>query len=143
MAMSAKGSYFSKNVIELARKNAELRGFSPSIFESRSIYNLEKDNYSADLVVSCEVLEHLEYPEAGLQALQRVVSQHLIISVPQEPLWRILNMARGRYLWFANTPGHIQHWSKRGFIRLVSRYFDIIESRSPVPWTMLLCCPHR
>ena len=59
MGMSARGSDFSKNVIELAKKNAEVRGFSPSIFESRSIYNLEKDKDSADLVVSCEVLEHL------------------------------------------------------------------------------------
>jgi hypothetical protein len=30
--------------------------------------------------------------------------------VPREPIWRIGNMARGRYLGdLGNTPGHIQH----------------------------------
>lgn len=138
----ARGSDFSENVIELARENAGSHGFSPSLFTSRSIYDLVDHEDGADLVVCCEVLEHLENPTAGLQALQRVVSEHLIISVPREPLWRLLNMARGKYLThFGNTPGHLQHWSKRSFIDLVSEYFEIIETSSPVPWTMLLCCP--
>ena len=95
-------------------------------------------------MVCCEVLEHLEDPEAGLQALQRVARNHLIISVPREPLWCALNMARGKYLTqWGNTPGHIQHWSKEKFIALVSNYFEVIESKSPLPWTMLLCRPRQ
>ncbi|MES2537748.1 MAG: class I SAM-dependent methyltransferase [Pseudomonadota bacterium] len=138
--MSARGCDFSKNVIELARENSIARGLPPSIFESRSIYDLDADQDSADLVVCCEVLEHLEDPEAGLQALKRIASQHLIISVPREPLWCALNLARGKYITrLGNTPGHLQHWSKRGFISLVSKYFDIVETKSPLPWTMLLC----
>ncbi|AMP03321.1 methyltransferase -containing domain protein [Collimonas pratensis] len=42
-----------------------------------------------------------------------------------------------------NTPGHINHWSTRGFIQLISKYFDVIEVKSPLPWTMLLCQPRR
>ena len=37
------------------------------------------------------------------------------------------------------TPGHIQNWSQSQFLSLVSRYFEVLEVRSPVPWTMLLC----
>jgi len=140
--MAARGCDFSTHVIELARENAAGRCLSLSLFEARSIYDLEAGGDSADLVVCCEVLEHLEHPEAGLQALQRVVGRHLIVSVPREPLWGALNLARGKYIsdW-GNTPGHIQHWSKGGFICLVSKYFEVIEVKSPMPWTMLLCRP--
>lgn len=142
--LSAKGSDFSKKIIEIARENAISRGVTPSLFESRSIYDLDAGQDSADLVVCCEVLEHLEDPEVGLQALQRVVKQHLIVSVPQEPLWCALNLVRGKYIMrWGNTPGHIQHWSKSRFVEFVSRYFEVIETRSPLPWTILLCRPRR
>ena len=40
---------------------------------------------------------------------------------PREPLWRGLNIARGAYLKdLGNTPGHLNHWSKRGFVALLS-----------------------
>jgi 2-polyprenyl-3-methyl-5-hydroxy-6-metoxy-1,4-benzoquinol methylase len=142
--LSARGCDFSKEVIEIARENALNRGLSPSLFESKSIYDLDATQDESDLVVCCEVLEHLENPEAGLEALQRITQQHLIVSVPMEPLWCMLNMARGKYLsQWGNTPGHIQHWSKHGFTELVSKYFDIVEISNPLPWTMLLCRPRK
>jgi 2-polyprenyl-3-methyl-5-hydroxy-6-metoxy-1,4-benzoquinol methylase len=102
------------------------------------------DEDSAELIVCCEVLEHIEDPEAGLKALQKVTMQSLILSVPKEPLWRILNLARGKYITsWGNTPGHIQHWSKREFIQLVSKYFEVVEVRSPFPWTMVFCRPYK
>jgi 2-polyprenyl-3-methyl-5-hydroxy-6-metoxy-1,4-benzoquinol methylase len=139
----ARGCDFSKHVIEIARENANGRGLSPSLFESRSIYDLDAKRDSADLVVCCEVLEHLEDPEAGLQALKMVVNQYLILSAPSEPLWRALNLVRGKYIsdW-GNTPGHIQHWSKNAFVQLVSKYFDVARVKSPLPWTMLLSRPY-
>ena len=138
--ITARGSDFSSNVIELARVNAVELGISPDVFEVRSIYEMEPGRDSADLVVCCEVLEHLERPEEGLRALQRIASRYVIVSVPREPIWRLLNMARGKYLAdFGNTPGHIQHWSRDNFVHLVEHYFDIIDVRSPLPWTMLLC----
>ncbi len=136
----ARGSDFSSQIIELARKNALEDNLSPSIFQQRSIYDVNSDHDSADLIVCCEVLEHLEYPEGGLQALQKVVEKHLILSVPREPVWRLFNIVRGKYLTnLGNTPGHIQHWSRSGFIKMVSNYYDIICVKTPLPWTMLLC----
>jgi 2-polyprenyl-3-methyl-5-hydroxy-6-metoxy-1,4-benzoquinol methylase len=142
--IAARGCDFSTYVINLARDNAAVRGLPTSFFETRSIYDLDPGRDGADLVVCCEVLEHLEHPEAGLQALQRTVRRHLIISVPREPLWCVLNLARGEYLGdWGNTPGHLQHWSKGSFVRLVSKYFEVVEAKSPLPWTMLLCRPRR
>jgi len=92
-----------------------------------------------DLATAIEVLEHVPEPEATLAEMARVASEHLLVSVPREPLWRGLNMARGAY-WrsLGNTPGHVNHWSKRGFVSLLSRYGAVEEVRSPFPWTMLL-----
>jgi 2-polyprenyl-3-methyl-5-hydroxy-6-metoxy-1,4-benzoquinol methylase len=92
-----------------------------------------------DLAAAIEVLEHVPEPEATLAEMARVASGHLLVSVPREPLWRGLNMARGAY-WrsLGNTPGHVNHWSKRAFVSLLSRYGTVEEARSPFPWTMLL-----
>ena len=115
---------------------------SKNIFQVKSIYDLDTEADKADLIVCCEVLEHLEHPEEGLRALQSVVDRWLILSVPREPLWSVLNIVRGKYLKeFGNTPGHIQKWSKNSFLRLVSNYFQVLEVKTPLPWVMLLCQP--
>jgi 2-polyprenyl-3-methyl-5-hydroxy-6-metoxy-1,4-benzoquinol methylase len=92
-----------------------------------------------DLAAAIEVLEHVPEPEATLAEMARVARNHMLVSVPREPLWRGLNMARGAY-WreLGNTPGHVNHWSKRDFVSLLSRYGAVEEARSPFPWTMLL-----
>lgn len=138
--INARGSDFSSQVVELAKKNATEEDLSAKVFKQRSIYDIDKINDSADLIVCCEVLEHLEFPEDGLRALKRVAKKHVILSVPREPVWCLLNMLRGKYLAdFGNTPGHIQNWSRSKFISLVSKHFDVIYVKSPFPWTMLLC----
>ena len=92
-----------------------------------------------ELVCATEVLEHVPGPEAVVAEMARVASRHLIVSVPHEPLWRMLNVARGAYLReLGNTPGHINHWTRRGFVRLLSNHGTVTEIRSPFPWSMLL-----
>jgi 2-polyprenyl-3-methyl-5-hydroxy-6-metoxy-1,4-benzoquinol methylase len=142
IGLSARGSDFSSKVIQIARENALNQGISSSIFQVASIYELDESKDSADLLVCCEVFEHLEDPIEAMRVLQRIAKGHLILSVPREPLWRVLNLFRLKYLSsLGNTPGHLQHWSKKQFIDFVSRYFEVIEVRSPLPWTMLLCRP--
>ena len=86
-----------------------------------------------------EVLEHVPDPERTLAEMARCARSHLLVSVPREPLWRMLNMARGAY-WssLGNTPGHLNHWSARSLRALLSSAGEIVEMRSPFPWTMVL-----
>jgi len=92
-----------------------------------------------DLAAAIEVLEHVPDPEHTVAEMARVAQRWLLVSVPREPLWRALNMARGAY-WkdLGNTPGHVNHWSKGSFVALLSRHGEVVQARSPFPWTMLL-----
>jgi len=92
-----------------------------------------------DAASAIEVLEHVPDPAHTVAEMARVAERHLLVSVPREPLWRGLNLARGAYLkQLGNTPGHVNHWSKRSFVELLSRHGEVVEARSPFPWTMLL-----
>ena len=92
-----------------------------------------------DLVAAIETLEHVDHPELALTEMTRVATRHLLVSVPREPVWRALNVARGAYVRrLGNTPGHLNHWSRRGFIRLLAGYGQVVEVRTPFPWTMAL-----
>ncbi len=91
------------------------------------------------LTCAIEVLEHVPDPEHTLAEMVRCAERHVLVSVPREPLWRLLNIARGAYLaQLGNTPGHLNHWSKSSFARLLARHGELEELRSPFPWTMLL-----
>lgn len=138
--INARGSDFSTEVIHIAKQNARALQLDENKFSVCSIYDLQKGKDSASLIICCEVLEHLENPVAGIKKLQEITEEYLIVSVPREPIWRILNMARGKYLaCYGNTPGHLQHWSKNSFIEFVNGYFDVLQVAAPFPWTMLLC----
>jgi 2-polyprenyl-3-methyl-5-hydroxy-6-metoxy-1,4-benzoquinol methylase len=92
-----------------------------------------------DLVAAIETLEHVENPERTLGEMRRVAQRHLLISVPREPLWRALNLGRGAYVRdLGNTPGHINHWSTRALTQLLSHYGEVVEVRTPFPWTQAL-----
>jgi len=116
------------------RQNLELRAMTAD-----ELQDLPFPDRSFDLAAAIEVLEHVPDPEATLAEMARVTARHLLVSVPREPLWRGLNVTRGAYVRdFGNTPGHVNHWSKRSFINLVSRHGEVVVACSPFPWTMLL-----
>jgi 2-polyprenyl-3-methyl-5-hydroxy-6-metoxy-1,4-benzoquinol methylase len=144
--------------IRLARRGFRMRGcdIAPTIvdeartraaqakveatFWTQPIESIDTRAEAAPFVVCCEVLEHLDDPAAGVDTLAELAQPYLLTSVPREPVWRVLNLARGKYLAdLGNTPGHVNHWSRAGFLSLLARRFDIVETRTPLPWTMALC----
>ena len=134
-----RGSDAFPQVLDEARRRAAAAGVEID-FEAAPIEELDPGSHAAELVICCEVLEHLEDPGRGLEVLAGLARPWLIASVPREPLWRALNLARLSYVGeLGNTPGHLSHWSKRGFERFVGQRFEVVELRSPLPWTMALC----
>lgn len=108
--------------------------------ENYSIYDLNSSHSIYDLVICCEVLEHLTDPELALSKLREATKKYIILSVPNEPYWQLANLSRGKYfVSLGNTPGHYNNWSKKEFIEVVSKYFNVSEVKSPFPWTLILC----
>lgn len=135
MVINLSGSEYVDKLVRMAQNNnPELNIFQESVYE------LKYDNESIDLVFLLEVLEHLDYPESALDEIKRISKNYLILGVPREPLWRFFNMCRFKYLKdFGNTPGHLNHWSKRSIIRLVEKkYGKVIAFETPIPWTIVL-----
>jgi len=91
-----------------------------------------------DLVLGIEVLEHVTTPARALSEIRRVGRETFVLSVPREPVWRIANVLRGRYVrQLGNTPGHVNHWSTRRFRTLVDTYLDLRATKTPFPWTLV------
>lgn len=126
--------YVEKLVEKAQNNNPNLEIFQESVYE------LKYKNSSVDLIFLLEVLEHLDYPEKALEEIKRVSKRYLILGVPREPLWRFLNMCRFKYLKdFGNTPGHLNHWSRKNIIDLIENKFGrVIAVETPIPWTIVL-----
>jgi 2-polyprenyl-3-methyl-5-hydroxy-6-metoxy-1,4-benzoquinol methylase len=134
-----RGTDAFPQVLEEARRRAATAGAEID-FEATPVEQLDPARHAAELIVCCEVLEHLDDPERALDVLAGLARPWLIASVPREPLWRALNLARLSYVGdIGNTPGHLNHWSKPDFVRFLTRRFEVVELRSPTPWTMVLC----
>ncbi len=131
-------SDFSEQVIALADATAKSKGLEID-FRVKSIYSVDPKDDSSTLVICSEVLEHLDNPSLALEALAGIANPYLLASVPREPIWRILNIARFKYLHdWGNTPGHLQHWSQEEFLKFLNKRFEILTVRAPLPWTIVL-----
>jgi ubiquinone/menaquinone biosynthesis C-methylase UbiE len=127
-------------VVALDLPDAGLRadwpGYDGPRFLHASAHELPFGDDQFDVVVAAEVLEHLPDPVKGLQEMARVGRRHLVLSVPREPIFRSCNLVAGRYVRdLGNTPGHLNHWSRRGFVRFVSQVAEVRDVTSPFPWT--------
>ena len=121
-----------KVIAEAAKRNPDINFSVGNIYdENRGVHNL---------VLCCEVLEQMERPKDVIARLLEQTDKYLIVSVPHEPIWRMLNMARGKYIKdLGNTPGHIQHWTSNAFKKEFKDFdCEILAVRKPLPWTMLL-----
>ena len=105
-----------------------------------SVYELPYKDNSFDLIVCTEVLEHLEEPAKALKEMLRVSKKHLIISVPNEPLFMISNFLRGKNLSrLGNDAGHINHWNPLSLKKYLTQNKVKIKKISfPFPWITIL-----
>jgi 2-polyprenyl-3-methyl-5-hydroxy-6-metoxy-1,4-benzoquinol methylase len=137
--LRVRGSDVSPEVVEEARRRAAAAGVSVE-FRAAPVEALDPARDSAELIVCCEVMEHLADPDAALAAVGELARPWAVVSVPREPMWRALNLARLKYVGaLGNTPGHLNHWSRGSFVEFLERRLRVVDVVSPVPWTMALC----
>lgn len=132
------GQYFEASEYEGRLVNKLVETNPPFKVTQESVYEMYRKDKEFDCVFLLEVLEHLENPEAALKELYRVASRYVVVSVPNEPLWSILNLLRGKYIRdIGNTPGHINRWSPAAFKKMVSKFGKIIAVYKPTPWAII------
>lgn len=135
LKIDIEGSDVDKNVIKFANKK-----FKGIPFSVETVYNLKRKDKSFDLVIACEVLEHLKCPDKAIEEIKRVSKKYCIFSVPYEPFWRMANIARLAYLSeLGNTPGHIQHWTMGSFEKMLKRHFRMVKIKNSILWNIALC----
>ncbi|MFO7674728.1 MAG: class I SAM-dependent methyltransferase [bacterium] len=118
-------------LLELARQ----RGADETVLlDPAAPTRLARPDRSFDLVLLVEVLEHVADPRGMLAEAARL-GRSVIATVPFEPWWRLLNLLRLRYVArLGNTPGHVNHWGRRGFAQLLAGCPGSAEVRSVFPW---------
>jgi len=85
--------------------------------------NYQKDQF--DLVICLEVLEHLENPNVWLQELLRVGNKHLILSVPNEPVFTIMRfLSLNNFFQLGKHPEHLNLWNAKSFEIFIRSNFD-------------------
>tara|TARA_Y100001958_G_C21113707_1_gene459884 strand:- start:183 stop:833 length:651 start_codon:yes stop_codon:yes gene_type:complete len=134
----------SDEVIKLAKKNLgeiNIDIFKCSLYENNFHEKINSIILKTGIknIFFLEVLEHLTDPSKILSNLKKVKFERMIITVPNEPLWRFLNCCRLKYLKdFGNTPGHINHFSNNKIKNLLRENFTIIDIKLPLPFLMYL-----
>jgi len=110
-------------------------------FFQGNIYNLPFEDNSFELIICTEVLEHLKDPERAIMELKRVSNKFCLISVPNEPFFRIGNILKLSYLKdLGNSPGHIQSWNSYSFENLLKNHFSNVKiDTSLLVWSFALC----
>jgi 2-polyprenyl-3-methyl-5-hydroxy-6-metoxy-1,4-benzoquinol methylase len=134
-----KGQYFEISEYDerYVKKILELN--LPYKVSQEDVFNLHRIDNEFDCVILLEVLEHLTDYEAALKELFRVASGYVLISVPNEPLWRILNIFRLKYLkYLGNTPGHINHWSPAKLKKVLNNFGKVVKIETSIPWIICL-----
>ena len=136
-SVKLEASEYVAPLVRVAKKN------NPKIkIWQEDVYQLKAKDNSYDFIYLLEVLEHLDHPKVALSEIKRVLKPggFLMLGVPREPLWRILNIVRGAY-WgsLGDTPGHLNHWSASSLRSLIEKNFgEVIEIRTPLPWSIIL-----
>lgn len=133
IAKKIEGIEYTDEAIALGKK------LHPQVtIKKGNIYELPYKTNSFDIVLCTEVMEHLEDPEKALKELKRVSNKYLILSVPNEPLFTIQRIIRGKNIMKLGAhPEHIQHWSTETFEKLVASQLEVVDTKTPLPWTMI------
>lgn len=119
---------------EAGRRNPD------AVFRRTDIFDLQPAPDSADVILCLEVIEHIEDTDKLLKHIARLRANHLIVSVPWEPFFRLGNLCRGQYLRrLGNHPEHIHCFGTRSLRTALTRHFQEVRVERSFPWLFGVC----
>ena len=113
-------------------------------FQEANLFDPKFDEKRYHTVMALEVLEHLFEPEKALERLVSLADEHLLLTVPNEPWFQMMNLVRGRDLIrLGNHPEHINHWNKTTFAEFVEPYAEVVRVTTRFPFVILIAKPRK
>jgi 2-polyprenyl-3-methyl-5-hydroxy-6-metoxy-1,4-benzoquinol methylase len=111
-------------------------------FVQADLFDPRFDSQRFQTVMALEVLEHLFEPEKVLARLVSMCDGHLLLTVPNEPWFQLMNLIRGRdFVRLGNHPEHINHWNEKTFPEFVSEYAEVTDVISRFPFVIVTARP--
>ena len=111
-------------------------------FVNADLFDSTFDQKRYHTVMSLEVFEHLFEPEKALKRLVSLADEYLLLTVPNEPWFQMMNLIRGRDLIrLGNHPEHINHWNKTLFAEFVSQHAEVVRVITRFPFIVLVARP--
>lgn len=111
-------------------------------FTHANLFDAAFDSKTYHTVMALEVLEHVFEPEKVLQRLVAMSEQHLLLTVPNEPWFQLMNLVRGRdFIRLGNHPEHINHWNAGTFAEFVSPFAEVVSVKTRFPFVILTARP--
>jgi len=111
-------------------------------FERADLFQWSAPVAGFDLVIASQVLEHLPDPGRALNRLVELCSGQLLLTVPLEPWFRILNLLRGRDLRrLGNHPEHVNLWTFSRFREFVADHAEVVRAYRVFPFTVVVARP--
>lgn len=113
-------------------------------FTSADILDPAFDGRRFDVTLALEVFEHLYEPERVLKRLAELTNDMLILSVPHEPWFQLVNLMRGRdFIRLGNHPEHVQHWNPASFAEFIAPYAEVASVKRSFPFIIATARPRR
>jgi SAM-dependent methyltransferase len=108
------------------------------LFEKKDILQWDCKPKSFDLIIASEVLEHLIEPERVMVRITELCRKDILLTVPWEPWFRLMNLLRGRDIrHFGNHPEHVNLWAFNEFLRFVNKYASVKNARISFPFIIV------
>lgn len=113
-------------------------------FSCADILDPRFDGRRYDVTLALEVMEHLYEPERVLKRLVELTQKALILSVPHEPWFQLVNLMRGRdFIRLGNHPEHVQHWNSQTFADFIAPHAEVVGIRRSFPFIIATARPRR
>ncbi|MCP4319928.1 MAG: class I SAM-dependent methyltransferase [Hyphomicrobiales bacterium] len=146
---------------ELASRGVDLEGYkgldlrADALAEARSrwpskqfvcadVFDSEFDTERFDVTIAFEVFEHLFDPDAAMRRLVTLTDRALVVTVPHEPWFQLVNLARGRdFIRLGNHPEHVQHWNPSTFADFINQHAELVSIRRSFPFIVATARPRK
>ena len=84
-----------------------------------------------DAVIALDLIEHLSDINTAIGEIKRVLKNYVIITVPNEPFFRLANFLRGKNIrTFGNISDHVHHFNKHSLEKVLSKHFSKVQVKN-------------